>query len=143
MRFASICGAALLMAACDGGDAPADAVTPAAFGLGEGQWEAGTRSGLCSARGADAAFILYAEDDSNCMAQGRIGEVEGDLVFVPQGDEQCQIPLAREGDTLTFGDGGEACRYYCGGTAEYVGMELTRASDPSYELVDAAGDSIC
>lgn len=133
--------AALTLAACAGEGTQEDA---ASFALEAGQWEEGERSGLCVQADGRAAFVLYAEGGTNCMAEGRIGETEeGELGFVPRGDEECRIPIEREGDTLRFGNGGAACAYYCGGEAEYAGRSLTLQDGSDRELLDAGGEAIC
>lgn len=129
----------LALAACSAGpESPApDEASPS-----DGLWMADDRSGLCQA-GPDAAFIFYAEDGSNCMAQGSIEARGDDLFFIPRGDRQCAVPIGREGDTLTIGAGGEDCAYYCGGTARLPGPPMRRSTGGMGALVDAAGEAIC
>ena len=99
------------------------------------------RGGVC-VEPDNAAFLLADEGAASCMAQGQIvGEGEG-LSFVPRGDGQCTIPLTVDGDTLTFGDGGAACSFYCGGELDLAGRSVRR-TDSLEPLVDVAGDPLC
>lgn len=111
-------------------------------GLADGIWLAGERSGFCSAEDS-AALIFFDDDGSNCMAEGRVETVDGGLAFLPRGDRECRIPISEDGDTLTFGDGGEACSYYCGGTATLAGQTVRRSSATNGRLDDIAGDPLC
>ena len=129
----------LLLAGCGrGDDAPAEReslVEPGMFAAAQG------RGGVC-VEPDNAAFLLADEGPASCMAQGQIVTEGEGLSFVPRGDAQCAIPLTLEGDTLTFGDGGEACAFYCGGGLELAGRSARR-TDSLEPLTDIAGEALC
>ena len=137
--------AALLpLAACDSGEPDERATTGPGEGLGPGFYELGERSGLCASSDDSAAFVIYGEDGTNCMAQGAIETTDEDaLAFAPRGDAQCRIPIEDLGQSIRLGDGGAACRYYCGGSTDYAGRELVKNWDDEPDLRDGAGDPLC
>ncbi|WP_265571219.1 hypothetical protein [Sphingomicrobium nitratireducens] len=139
MRLAAMIVLSLALASCGGESEEARTA-----GLGPGLWTDETRGGLCVDEGGEAAFILYAETgNANCMAEGRI-EVDGEgMTFLPRGDEQCRIPILAEGETLRFGDSGEACAYYCGSDVELGGQTVMRSEARPGTLTDVAGDPLC
>ena len=143
MRVALVISLALAAAACGSSeDAPAT-IGPGA-GLEPGQWELGSKSGLCVAQSGAAGLFIDSESGANCMAQGTVEQDEaGGLAFVPRGDDRCRIPIEDRGQSLVLGDGGDACRYYCGGEADYAGRELVRNWEPKRTIVDVAGDPLC
>ena len=146
MRGIFIIVAAALLSACGsaGEDDTATATASPGEGLGPGLYRFAEKSGLCSASDNSAAFVIYGEKDANCMAQGRIETADnGDMAFVPRGDDHCRIPIEDRGQSIILGDGGKACAYYCGGEARYAGRELIKKWGEEPDLRDAAGDSIC
>lgn len=141
MRTLILACSALSIAAC--GNAQTDEERPSQAALEQGLWAGRERDGLCVAADGSAAFIHYGEGDANCMAQGRI-EGEGEaLDFVPSGDEQCRLPLLREGDVITFGEAPESCAFYCGGGAVVKTEGMRRSDGDPSDLRDIAGDPLC
>ncbi|WP_260483591.1 hypothetical protein [Sphingomicrobium flavum] len=136
--------ALLSLAACSGDADNEAATTGPGTGLGPGQWELGPRSGLCTASDGTAAFFIEGGGGANCMAQGKVEQGEdGKLAFIPNGDGQCRIPIEDKGQSIILGDGGEACAYYCGGSATYAGRELGKNWEVERQLTDGAGDPVC
>lgn len=132
--------AALFACSPTGDDGPSNAE----IGKYVGQWSDGSRGGLCVADSGQAAFVVYGhEGDANCMAQGEVVASNGETVFAPKGDVQCRIPLTIAGDSITFGDGGAACTYYCGGDVTMSGKSVARSDATRGALVDVAGDPLC
>ncbi|MBW0145520.1 hypothetical protein [Sphingomicrobium clamense] len=138
MRVSTLIVPTLLLASCGAPDESVDTGVEVEPGI----YAAGERGGLCVAAGGAAAFVIYGEDDANCMAQGGLSG-EGDaLTFKPRGDTQCEIPIRMEGERLVFGEPPAACAYYCGGDVDLSGRELVR-SDEAAPLTDVAGEEIC
>lgn len=124
---------ALSLAACspEGGQPPAERALYAGAG----------RDRLC-VKGMEAGFITYGEGDSNCSVRGRL-EGQGDAtVLVPAGDEDCRIPIRRDGEQAVLAAAAAACAYYCGPGANFAGRRFTRSADAS-PAVDFAGDPLC
>ena len=145
MRMAGliVLAAALAPTGCGEAETPRETVGPGE-GLGQAFYQLGERSGLCSASDNRAAFVVYGDEDTNCMAQGSIEvDANGGMALAPRGDADCRIPIEDLGQSIRLGDGGEACTYYCGGTAVYAGRELTKNWDETPDLRDAAGEPIC
>lgn len=132
---------AFSIAAC--GNASTDQEQLPQAALGPGLWAGGERDGLCVTADGSAAFIQFGEADANCMAQGRIESEDEALDFVPRGDDQCRIPLLREGDVITFGQASQSCAYYCGGEAILKAEGLRLSDGAPGELRDIAGDPLC
>lgn len=139
----------LLVAGCGRGDAPANEIDNAARTEGAAAEEiivyaSGPRDRLClSARaGGVAGVIAFAPtDDSNCSIRGTWSD-GASAALRPQGDEKCVIPLEREGDIVTLGEGGPACAYYCGPSATLAGKTFVRMDNPA-PVTDIAGDPLC
>ena len=88
---------------------------------------------------AAAGVISYGGSDTSCLARGRL---EADA-FVPSGDEQCRMPVTRDGgDRVTFGALPPACAYYCGPGASLEGKTFVRMAKPE-PVMDIAGDALC
>jgi len=101
----------------------------------------GSRDRLCLA-GERGGFIVYGEGDANCTARGRVDRTGDRLVLTPDGDPDCRIEAKLDGNRLTLGARAEACDYYCGPGADFVGKWLTRNASAS-PAVDFAGDPLC
>lgn len=131
---------ALLLGACSAAEQSEAPVR--ASSLPDGLWMADQRSGFCKA-GNEAAFVIHAADGSNCMAQGAIERGDEGELFRPRGDSLCTFPLSVDGQGLVIGKGGEACDYYCAGSAR-LPASLTRKSDAEKAVLeDGGGDPIC
>ena len=137
---ASLCFLPLLaMAGCSSGEGePAideRVIEPGLFAAVAGE------GGVCI-EPDNAGFVFTAEDGRNCMAQGQFANDSEGMIFVPRGDGQCKIPVTVDGDTLTFGDGGNACSFYCASDLELAGRSARR-TDSLEPITDAAGDLVC
>ncbi|WP_265561876.1 hypothetical protein [Sphingomicrobium arenosum] len=133
---------ALMLGACSGSEEAAK-VAEAAVPAGLYADAAGT-SGICVGEDGAAAFILYADQGAaNCAGEGRIEGAEDRLALVPQGDENCRLPLSFDGETLAFGEAPAACAYYCRGDATIDARALTAGGDTTVDPVDPAGEPLC
>ena len=125
--------AVLLLAAC----APDSPQQPAERQLFAGQG----RDRLCQA-GDRAGFVAYGQGDSNCSVRGRLQREGKNGAILPDGDEDCRIPVTLEGETAVLGAAPAACSYYCGPGATFAGKTFTSNASAS-PAIDFAGDPLC
>ncbi len=128
----------MLLAACSQGQEPATSIVTGTF-AGEG------RDRLCIAgepgnyRGG---LVIYAADDVNCSASGKVETANGTTALVPRGEGECRIPLAIDASAVRIGDVPAACSYYCGPGAVMAGKSFNR-TDAGDNAADLAGDPLC
>ena len=139
----------LLLAAC-GRDTPDEQrQTPEASTDGAAQpsalavFAAGTRDRLClDERNGRAGLIAYGEGRNNCSLSGSVERSGSALTISPDGDLSCRVQATVAGDSITLGEVGGACAYYCGPSVSLDGRTFGRmeAADP---VTDLAGDPLC
>jgi len=100
------------------------------------------RDRLCIV-GDRAGLIAYGQSDANCSVRGRLDRTgESSLTIIPDGDQDCSIPVEQQGGTVRLGKVTPACAYYCGPGSDFAGKRFTENPSAS-PAVDFAGDPLC
>ena len=124
----------LLLAACSP-ETSQEPPTKERLYAGEG------RDRLCI-KGSRAGFIAFGAGDANCTSRGRLERSGTDAMLLPDGDEDCRVPLQLTDERVTLAAAPAACSYYCGPGASFQGRAFTRSNSAS-PAIDFGGDPLC
>lgn len=138
--------ALLLLAACEQKAAeapPAEASARPQAAVGAVVFAGAGRNRLClDERANRAAFITYAEGDTNCTMSGVLKRSDANATLVPDGDASCTVVVQFNGDEVRLGELRPECAYYCGPSASYAGSTYRRTND-GQPVTDLAGQPLC